>query len=79
MGSTVLTPLYPLDRRVFGISNLTITVVYAVYVVGNLAVLFVRGVGDLELRPRVGAPRQIRSAGDPDARKRAPSFPPGVN
>lgn len=43
VGSTVLTPLYPLYTHAFGISNLTITVVYAVYVVGNLAVLFVFG------------------------------------
>jgi len=42
-GSTVLTPLYPLYRQVFGISQLTITVVYAVYVVGNLTVLFLFG------------------------------------
>ena len=42
-GSTVLTPLYPIYRHVFGISQLTITVVYAVYVVGNLTVLFLFG------------------------------------
>jgi MFS family permease len=43
VGSTVLTPLYPIYRHVFGISQLTITVVYAVYVVGNLTVLFLFG------------------------------------
>lgn len=43
VGSTVLTPLYPLYRHVFGISQLTITVIYAVYVVGNLTVLFLFG------------------------------------
>jgi MFS family permease len=43
VGSTILTPLYPIYRQVFGISPLTITVVYAVYVVGNLTVLFLFG------------------------------------
>jgi MFS family permease len=43
IGSTVLTPLYPIYRSAFGISQLTITVVYAVYAVGNLAVLFLFG------------------------------------
>jgi MFS family permease len=43
VGSTVLTPLYPIYRHVFGISQLTITVIYAVYVVGNLTVLFLFG------------------------------------
>lgn len=43
LGTTVLTPLYPIYKNVFGISSLTITVVYAVYVVGNLTVLFLFG------------------------------------
>jgi MFS family permease len=43
LGSTVLTPLYPLYRNAFGISQLTITIIHAVYVVGNLTVLFVFG------------------------------------
>jgi len=43
VGSTVLTPLYPLYEDAFGISPLTITIVYAAYVVGNLAVLFLFG------------------------------------
>lgn len=42
-GSTILTPLYPLYRTTFGISALTVTIVYAVYVIGNLAVLFLFG------------------------------------
>jgi MFS family permease len=42
-GSTILTPLYPLYRTAFGISPLTVTIVYAVYVVGNLTVLFLFG------------------------------------
>jgi MFS family permease len=43
VGTTVLTPLYPLYEQTFGISPLTITIIYAVYVVGNLTVLFVFG------------------------------------
>jgi MFS family permease len=43
IGSTVLTPMYPIYERVFSISELTITEVYAAYVIGNLAVLFVFG------------------------------------
>jgi MFS family permease len=43
IGTTVLTPLYPLYQDAFGISPLTITMVYAVYVVGNLIVLFLFG------------------------------------
>ena len=43
IGTTVLTPLYPLYADTFGISQLTITMVYAVYVVGNLSVLFLFG------------------------------------
>lgn len=36
-GSTVVTPLYPLYRRKFGLSDPSITLVYATYVIGNLA------------------------------------------
>jgi MFS family permease len=43
VGTTILTPLYPVYKNVFQISQLTITVVYAVYVVGNLTVLFLFG------------------------------------
>jgi len=43
VGSTTLTPLYPIYQRVFGFSELTVTVIYAIYVVGNLTVLFVFG------------------------------------
>ncbi len=41
--STMLTPLYPLYRQQFGISELAVTEIYAVYVIGNLAVLFAFG------------------------------------
>ncbi len=40
IGSTILTPLYPLYRDQFGFDELVVTEIYAVYVVGNLAVLF---------------------------------------
>ncbi|MEX3959131.1 MFS transporter [Trinickia sp. EG282A] len=42
-GSPLVTPLYPLYQRSFGLSELTITLVYASYVIGNLSALFVFG------------------------------------
>ncbi|MFX1739207.1 MFS transporter [Paraburkholderia sp. A1RI_3L] len=42
-GSTLVTPLYPLYQRAFGLSDLTITLVYATYVVGNLGALLAMG------------------------------------
>lgn len=42
-GSTIVTPLYPLYQRAFGVSEVTITLVYATYVIGNLAALFAFG------------------------------------
>ena len=41
--STLPTPLYALYRRDFGFSELIVTAIYASYVIGNLAVLFVLG------------------------------------
>ena len=47
MGSTLLTPLYALYRRDYGLSIIAITLLYAVYVVGNLvAVLFLGRLSD---------------------------------
>jgi MFS family permease len=43
IGSTTLTPLFPIYQREFGFSELTVTEIYAVYVVGNLTVLFLLG------------------------------------
>jgi predicted MFS family arabinose efflux permease len=40
IGSTILTPLYPLYREEFGFDELVVSEIYAVYVIGNLAVLF---------------------------------------
>ena len=42
-GSTIVTPLYPLYQRAFNVSEVTITLVYATYVVGNLVALFAFG------------------------------------
>ena len=38
-GSTLLTPLYIIYQHEFGFSRITLTLIYAVYVVGNLASL----------------------------------------
>ena len=47
MGSTLLTPLYALYRREFGFSIVVLTLLYSVYVVGNLcALLFLGGLSD---------------------------------
>jgi len=46
-GSTLLTPLYRLYREAFGFSQLTLTFIYAAYVVGNLiALLFLGRISD---------------------------------
>ncbi|HEY7245247.1 MAG TPA: MFS transporter [Xanthobacteraceae bacterium] len=42
-GSTMLTPLYVIYKQQFGFSQITLTLIYAVYVVGNLAALLVFG------------------------------------
>ena len=41
--STLLTPLYLIYRSRFGFSELVLTLIYAVYVVGNLVALFIFG------------------------------------
>jgi MFS family permease len=40
IGATLPTPLYPLYRQRFGFNEVTLTLVYSVYVLGNLAALF---------------------------------------
>jgi MFS family permease len=42
-GSTVLTPLYVMYEQQLGFSRITLTLIYAVYVVGNLAALLLFG------------------------------------
>ncbi|RWD67154.1 MAG: MFS transporter [Mesorhizobium sp.] len=47
-GSTALTPLYIIYKQAFGFSQVTLTLVYAVYVVGNLGgLLFLGRVSDV--------------------------------
>jgi predicted MFS family arabinose efflux permease len=43
VGAIMPTPLYPLYRQAFGFSGVTLTLIYAVYVVGNLAALLFFG------------------------------------
>lgn len=43
MGSTLVTPLYVLYEEEFGFSELTLTLIFAAYAVGNIASLFVLG------------------------------------
>lgn len=43
MGSVIVTPLYSLYQRKFGFSEIVLTLVYAVYVVGNVAALLLFG------------------------------------
>src|ERR1051325_11220388 len=43
IGSTLLTPLYAIYERQFNFSDLVVTEIYAVYVLGNLTVLFLFG------------------------------------
>src|SRR5437763_9644676 len=43
MGSTLLTPLYVLYQRKYGFSQITLTLVYSAYVIGNIAALFLLG------------------------------------
>jgi MFS family permease len=54
-GSTVLTPLYAIYKQAFGFSQITLTLIYAVYVLGNLSALLLFGhVSDRLGRARVG-------------------------
>jgi MFS family permease len=43
VGATLPTPLYPLYRETFGFSAVTLTLIYATYVLGNLAALLFFG------------------------------------
>ena len=43
MGATLPTPLYPLYEQAFGFSRLTLTLIYAAYVLGNLVALLALG------------------------------------
>ena len=43
VGATLPTPLYPLYREAFGFSGVTLTMIYAVYVLGNMVALLIFG------------------------------------
>ena len=43
VGAILPTPLYPLYREAFGFSGVTLTLIYATYVLGNLAALLFFG------------------------------------
>jgi MFS family permease len=43
VGAILPTPLYPLYRKAFGLSGVTLTLIYAVYVLGNLVALLFFG------------------------------------
>ncbi len=43
VGAIMPTPLYPLYRQAFGFSGITLTLIYAVYVLGNLVALLFFG------------------------------------
>ncbi len=43
VGAILPTPLYPLYRHAFGFSQVTLTLIYAVYVLGNLVALLLLG------------------------------------
>jgi len=52
-GSTLITPLYVIYQKEWGFSRITLTLIYAAYVVGNLAALLVFG----RLSDRIGRRR----------------------
>jgi MFS family permease len=43
VGAIMPTPLYPLFRSAFGFSGVTLTLIYAIYVLGNLVALLLFG------------------------------------
>jgi predicted MFS family arabinose efflux permease len=57
MGSVIVTPLYSVYQVKFGFSEITLTLIYAVYVVGNVAALLLFGqISDQVGRKRVTLP-----------------------
>jgi MFS family permease len=57
-GSTLLTPLYIIYKQRFGFSDITLTLIYAAYIVGNLGALLVFG----RLSDRIGRRRAAMPA-----------------
>jgi MFS family permease len=58
VGATLPTPLYPIYQQAFGFGGVTLTLIYAVYVLGNLAALSIFG----RLSDQVGRRRVILPA-----------------
>lgn len=57
MGSTLVTPMYVLYQNIYHFSELTLTLIYAAYVIGNLVALFFFGrLSDSFGRKRVSMP-----------------------
>lgn len=57
VGSAVLTPLYQIYKEMYGFSEVTLTLLYAVYVIGNVvALLFFGRVSDQIGRRRIALP-----------------------
>lgn len=57
MGSVIVSPLYSLYQQKFGFSEITLTLIYAVYVVGNVVALLLFGqVSDQLGRKRAAVP-----------------------
>ncbi|MEV4620706.1 MFS transporter [Asanoa sp. NPDC049573] len=57
LGSVIVTPLYSLYQEKFGFSEITLTLVYAVYAVGNVTALLLFGrISDNVGRKRVALP-----------------------
>lgn len=57
LGSVIVSPLYSLYQRKFGFSEITLTLIYATYVVGNVvALLFFGQISDQLGRKRVSLP-----------------------
>ena len=63
MGSVIVTPLYSLYEQKFGFSEITLTLVYATYVVGNVVALLLFGqISDQIGRKRVALPALVLAA-----------------
>jgi MFS family permease len=58
VGAIMPTPLYPLYQNVFGFSGITLTLIYAIYVLGNLVALLFFG----RLADQIGRRRAILPA-----------------
>jgi MFS family permease len=59
-GSTLVTPLYVIYKQQFGFSQITLTLIYAAYVIGNLAALLLFGrVSDEIGRRRTALPAML--------------------